>query len=68
MRAKLATHLGDRRIAARAFEAYKPAMPITFEGAVFAGTGFLAGWLALALLVSLLRGGLRTLARSPRRA
>ena len=68
MRAKLATHLGDRQIAARAFEAYKPAMPITFEGAVFAGTGFLAGWLVLALVVSLLRGGLRTVARSPRRA
>ncbi|GGB29772.1 DUF2937 family protein [Allosediminivita pacifica] len=56
MRAKLATHLGDRQIATRAFDAYKPAMPLTFEGAVFAGTGFLAGWAVLGFVLAALRG------------
>lgn len=47
MRAKLATHLGDAQIWARAREQFKPAVPVTFEGASFAGTGFVAGWVAL---------------------
>jgi len=34
----------DSEIAARAWEAYKPAVPFTFEGGVFAGVGFLAGF------------------------
>ena len=60
-RARLATHLADREIAARAFETYKPAVPATFEGAVFAGTGFLAGWIGLSALFSFLAGGWATL-------
>jgi hypothetical protein len=40
-RARLAGHLGDREIAARAWRAYRPALPLTFEGAIFAGVGFL---------------------------
>lgn len=54
MRARLVTHLGDRDIAARALETYKPAVPATFEGAVFAGTGFVAGWGILSVLTGLL--------------
>ncbi|KUF12017.1 DUF2937 family protein [Pseudoponticoccus marisrubri] len=59
MRARLATHMGDRDIAERALEAYKPALPLTFEGAVFAGTGFFAGWAVLAGVFAFLRGGLQ---------
>ncbi|MBV2360498.1 DUF2937 family protein [Thalassococcus sp. CAU 1522] len=56
MRARLAGHLGDREIAARAMAAFEPAIPATFEGAVFAGTGFLGGWAAVAALLGLARG------------
>ncbi|KPP81443.1 MAG: Protein of unknown function (DUF2937) [Rhodobacteraceae bacterium HLUCCO07] len=38
-----AGHLGDPEIAARVWQSYRPALPLTFEGAVFAGAGFLAG-------------------------
>lgn len=54
MRARLAAHLGDPDIATRAWGAYRPALPLTFEGAVFAGAGFGAGWLALSGLWALL--------------
>lgn len=54
MRARLASYMGDREIAERAFEVFKPAVPATFEGAVFAGTGFFAGWLGLSLLFGFL--------------
>lgn len=54
-RAYLATNMTDRQIASRAWEAYKPAVPVTFEGAVFAGVGFLTGLMILGALVSLLR-------------
>ncbi|MFW2543414.1 DUF2937 family protein [Primorskyibacter sp. 2E107] len=69
MRAKLATHLGDRDVARRALQTFKPAMPVTFEGAVFAGTGFLAGWLGISALVAFLAGGFSSLRRllTPRR-
>ena len=39
----------DRELAARAWAAYKPAIPFTFEGAIFAGAGFVGGIMALAL-------------------
>ncbi|MCT4611512.1 MAG: DUF2937 family protein [Pelagimonas sp.] len=56
-RAKLAmTHMGDRDVAQQALKAFKPAMPITFEGATFAGTGFLSGWLGLKAILALLAG------------
>lgn len=54
-RAYLAANMTDRQIASRAWEAYKPAVPITFEGAVFAGVGFLTGLMILGALLSLLR-------------
>ncbi|MCT4559665.1 MAG: DUF2937 family protein [Pelagimonas sp.] len=55
MRAKLASHMGDRDIAKRAFEAYKPAVPATFEGAMFAGTGFFGVWAFLAGIIAFFR-------------
>ena len=55
-RAKLVAHLGDREIAKRALAAYKPAAPMTFEGVVFAGTGFVAGWAGLAAVFAFLAG------------
>lgn len=50
MRARLAAHMADQGVAARAYEAFRPAVPVTFEGAVFAGTGFLGGWLGISAL------------------
>lgn len=56
MRARLAFDLApDREVAQRAWQVFKPAVPATFEGAVFAGVGFVGGWLALALGVGILR-------------
>ncbi|TNF21537.1 MAG: DUF2937 family protein [Rhodobacteraceae bacterium] len=54
-RAYLAANMTDRQIARRAWEAYKPALPVTFEGAAFAGVGFLGGLMLLGSLMSLLR-------------
>lgn len=56
MRARLAAYMGDQDVAQQAFEIYKPAVPATFEGAVFAGTGFLAGWLGLTAVFAVLAG------------
>jgi hypothetical protein len=64
MRARLATHLADREIAARAYEAFKPAIPASFEGAVFAGTGAFAGWAAISAILAVL-GGLWSLLTAP---
>lgn len=47
------THMRDRDIAARTLQAYKPAIPVTPEGAVFAGAGFLFGWGGAALVGTL---------------
>ncbi len=55
-RARLVGHLGDRDIAARAWQAYRPAMPLTFEGAIFAGAGFLLSAGFVAMLRALLSG------------
>ncbi len=46
----------DREIAAKAWAAFKPALPITFEGAVFAGIGLIAGITATGAILALLRG------------
>ncbi|MBU2982893.1 DUF2937 family protein [Lentibacter algarum] len=43
----------DREISSRALEAFKPALPLSFEGGVFAGAGFLAGFGSLWLLLGL---------------
>lgn len=60
MRARLAPHLTDPQIARRAWEAYRPAMPLTFEGVVFAVVGFLAGAALVGLPGRAVRGGLRS--------
>lgn len=49
----------DTEIAARTWQAYKPAAPMTFEGAAFAGVGLLAGMGLMGGLLSLLGGLLR---------
>jgi hypothetical protein len=55
-RARLVGYMSDREIAEKAFEDYKPAVPATFEGAVFAGTGFFAGWAGLWAVLAFLGG------------
>lgn len=42
-RARHAARFTDAELAGRVWENYKPAMPVTFEGAVFAAVGFLGG-------------------------
>ncbi len=60
MRARLAIdYLPDGEVAARALETFRPAVPATFEGAVFGGLGFVTGWASLALGVALLGGAWR---------
>ena len=55
-RALLADKLMDREIAARAWENYRPALPLTAEGGIFAAVGFGVAALALALVIGLWRG------------
>ncbi|MFZ5962772.1 DUF2937 family protein [Thalassococcus sp. BH17M4-6] len=64
MRARLAGHMGDPDIAARAWEAFEPSVPATFEGAVFAGTGFFGGWALVAMLAGVFGGVFRRPGRS----
>jgi len=45
----------DSEIATRAWEAYKPAVPLSFEGGMFAGAGFLGGVGLIGGLMGLLR-------------
>ncbi|SEQ25357.1 DUF2937 family protein [Thalassovita taeanensis] len=54
-RAYHAGRLRDPEIAARAWAAYRPALPVTFEGAVFGGVGFLAGLAVLGAVLAVLR-------------
>ncbi|MGY3438777.1 MULTISPECIES: DUF2937 family protein [unclassified Marinovum] len=61
-RAYLASRMTDSDVAKRAWEVYKPAVPVTFEGAVFAGVGFVGGMMILVALMSMLR---RLLRRNP---
>ncbi len=55
MRAYHAAHMTDRDVARAAMATYEPAVPINMAGATFAGTGFLAGlvavWAVLKVLV-----------------
>lgn len=53
-RARLAPHLTDTDIAQRAWKEFRPALPVTFEGVIFAGTGFLTGLGVFSLLLRLL--------------
>ena len=51
----LVAHFADPEIAGRTWQAYRPGVPVTTEGAIFAGSGFVSGWLAVTFLLSLLR-------------
>ncbi len=42
----------DTEIGARTLDAYKPAVPVTVEGFVYAGVGFFVGYLGTSALVS----------------
>lgn len=55
LRAYRAAHLNDVDIAKAAWEDFKPAVPLTFEGAVFTGAGLVFGGLAVSLILGLLR-------------
>ena len=65
-RAYYAARLTDPEIAAAAWAAYRPALPLTFEGASFAGLGFLAGLAAAGVAARLLMAPFRR--RKPRPA
>jgi hypothetical protein len=67
MRARLAAHMGDRGVAEQAYDNFKPAVPMNFEGAVFAGTGFFAGWAGLTMLFATLSRVLRLIVSPFRR-
>ncbi|MGH1577541.1 DUF2937 family protein [Planktotalea sp.] len=54
-RAKYAARFTDSELAGRVWENYKPAMPVTFEGAIFAFIGFLGGLALFSALIWLLR-------------
>lgn len=55
-RARLAGHLGDPGIAQAAWADYRPAIPATFEGALFAALGFVLGGGLISAAVAFLRG------------
>ncbi len=55
MRAYNATRFTDTEIAQAAWEAYQPAVPVSFAGLTFAGVGFVLGGLAIGLVMGLLR-------------
>lgn len=63
MRAYFAAQSTDSEVARAALAAYQPALPLTAAGGIFAGVGFLAGWLAVALLLWPLRR--RAITRRP---
>lgn len=54
-RARYAARFTDPELAGRVWENYKPAMPVTFEGAIFAGLGFLGGLALFSALIWLIR-------------
>lgn len=54
-RAYEAGRLGDREIARATWEDFRPALPLTFEGGLFGGAGFLGGLLAIGGIGAVLR-------------
>jgi hypothetical protein len=64
-RIKYAARLTDRELASRVWENYKPAMPVTFEGAVFAFVGFLGGWMLFSAVWGVLRLPFTLFRRTP---
>jgi hypothetical protein len=58
-RARLLGRMTDPEIARRTWAAYRPALPLTFEGAIFAALGFAIGAAGLAGIAGLGRTGMR---------
>lgn len=58
------TRISDTEIARRAWTDYKPALPITFEGIVFAAFGFLSGLMLLTAVFRLFRWPFRNRKRA----
>lgn len=54
-RAYNAGRFTDTELAEAAWQDFRPAMPLTFEGAVFSGAGLLAGLGIMSLVVALIR-------------
>ena len=46
--------LGDSETLAATYADFRPALPVTFDGLIAAGIGFLAGWIASSGLMALL--------------
>ncbi len=65
MRVYHAGRMGDRDLLRGTWGDFKPALPLTFEGAVFAGSGLVMGGLAVALMLGAWRG-MRRRMRAPR--
>lgn len=55
MRAYNGARFTDSDVAAAAWEAYQPAVPLNMAGAVFAGFGFLVGLFSIGSLLAVLR-------------
>lgn len=54
-RAYHAVHFNDPGIAQAAWQDFKPAVPLTFEGAIFSGAGLAAGGLLVSIFLGFLR-------------
>ncbi|MEZ5714956.1 MAG: DUF2937 family protein [Paracoccaceae bacterium] len=63
-----AGRLSDPEIAAQAWAAFRPALPLTAEGASFAGVGFLAGAAGLGMILAGLGRLIRRRPATPRGA
>ncbi|WP_299024179.1 DUF2937 family protein [uncultured Sulfitobacter sp.] len=59
MRAYHAARFTDPEIAQAAWQAYKPAVPLSFAGLSFAGVGFVLGGLGVGLIAGLVRAPFR---------
>lgn len=55
MRAYNGTRFTDSEIASAAWDAFQPAVPVSFAGLTFAGAGFLSGSVILSFILGLLR-------------
>lgn len=61
MRAYHATRFSDAETAARTWQAYQPAIPTNFAGAIFGGAGFLIGLVLMSIFLAVLRWPFGTL-------
>ncbi|MEL7345882.1 MAG: DUF2937 family protein, partial [Pseudomonadota bacterium] len=58
-RLRLVPSVADTEIAAKAWDDFKPAVPLSVEGAGFAGIGYATGWLCVAGIIGLARMAFR---------